>query len=67
MAMSVSARRLLSEALSAREAGERTVEGKRYGHGLDTLLRGTRFHIGETIGVESSHEVRVKDLARGAS
>ena len=50
-----------------RFAAERTVEGERYGHGLDTLLRGTRFYIGETIAVESSHEVRVKDLARGAS
>jgi hypothetical protein len=32
--------------------------------GLDTLLRGTRFRVGETIAVESTHEVRVKDLAR---
>jgi hypothetical protein len=31
---------------------------------LDTLLRGTRFRVGETIAVESTHEVRVKDLAR---
>ena len=27
-------------------------------------MRGTRFRIGETIAVESAHEVSVKDLAR---
>ena len=41
-----------------------SAEGERYGHALDTLLRGTRLRVGETIAVESAHEVRVKDLAR---
>jgi len=41
-----------------------SAEGERYGHGLDALLRGSHFRVGETIAVESTQEVRVKDLAR---
>ena len=54
----------LEEYNRARRLWSGSAEGERYGHVLDTLLRGTRFRVGETIAVESTHEVRVTDLAR---
>jgi SAM-dependent methyltransferase len=48
----------------ARRLWSGSAEGERYGHVLRTLLDGTRFRLGETIAVESSHQVRVSDLAR---
>jgi hypothetical protein len=48
----------------ARRFWSGSAEGERYGHVLDALLRGTRFGVGKTIAVESTHEVRARDLAR---
>lgn len=48
----------------ARRFWSGSAEGERYDHALGTLLHGTRFRVGETIAVESAHEVRVMDLAR---
>lgn len=38
-------------------------EGTRYSRSVATVLAGTRFSLAETISVESSHDVRVDDLA----
>ncbi len=46
----------------ARRSWSHSAEGERHHQDLDTLLRGTRFHVGETITVES--RISVSDLAR---
>ena len=56
--------RIGQNANRARRFWSGCAECERYDHRLDTLLHGTRLRVGETIAVESSHEVRVKDLAR---
>jgi SAM-dependent methyltransferase len=48
----------------ARRSWSHSAEGERHHQDLDTLLRGTRFHVGETITVESRHQISVSDLAR---
>ena len=54
----------LEEYNRARRFWSGSAEGERYGHALGTLLHGTRFRVDETIAVESTHEVSVKDLTR---
>src|SRR4051794_17879708 len=48
----------------ARRSWSHSAEGERHHHDLDTLLRGTRFQVGEPITVESRHQISVSDLAR---
>jgi SAM-dependent methyltransferase len=54
----------LEEFNRARRLWAGSAEGQRYVGTLDAVIRGTRFRLGERIAVESSHQVRVTDLAR---
>ena len=54
----------LGEYNDARRFWSGSAEGERFGHALDTVLRGTSFRVSGTIAVESIHRVRVDDLAR---
>jgi ubiquinone/menaquinone biosynthesis C-methylase UbiE len=48
----------------ARRNWSGVAEGERYGRQVAMRLAGTRFRVGETIAVESSHDVRVEELAQ---
>src|SRR5262249_9962610 len=54
----------LEEFNKARRSWAGSAEGQRYDGTLDTVIRSTRFRLGERIAVESTHQVRVEDLAR---
>lgn len=54
----------LDEFNKARRFWSGSANGERYEQTLAAVLRGTRFRIGERIAVESTHQVRVDDLAR---
>src|SRR5262245_36778102 len=54
----------LEEFNKARRSWAGSAEGQRYVGTLDTVIRSTRFRLGERIAVESTHRVRVEDLAR---
>ena len=54
----------LAEFDRARRLWAGSAEGQRYHGTLDTVIRSTRFRLGERIAVESTHQVRVEDLAR---
>jgi SAM-dependent methyltransferase len=54
----------VDEYIKARRFWAGSVKGERYGHRLDNLLHGTRLRSGETIAVDSTHQIRVGDLAR---
>ena len=55
-----SARRFWSEASLWRESGS----GERAHRDLAAFFRGARFHIADTIEVETRHEISLRDLAR---